>query len=274
MDENLHLRPGLPQSRDDGLEQLHDAMGGADVAASQPHAQQQAGGPLEDEVGQVHVLAVEAVEQGQLLMAVAGVVGGVDVQDQPVGRLAGHALEEHLHQQAVDLGDLTGSGGVLEAAEGGLAAEGPGLVGRDGLQDGVVPQAGVVVGVLVAGDQREEPLADEGRQVMGDLAALPDIVEHVGDGGRPPETLVELAQGQQAGVRCDEPAVKIGDDGLSAVEVEGKLFSTVCHAKASLPCGVASFEHPHSTRLRRPLLCADRQESRIMWARQLLIHPL
>jgi hypothetical protein len=90
---------------------------------------------------------------------------------------------------------------------------------------------------------------------------LAGVVEDAGDGRGPAEPLVELAQGQQAGVGADEPAVKIGDDGFTRVEVEGKLCSTVCHAKASLPCGVASFDHPHSTRLRRPLLCADRQQS-------------
>jgi len=100
---------------------------GVGAAASQPHAQEHAGGPLEEEIRKVHVLAVEAVEQRQLLMPVAGIVGRVDVEDEASGLLAGHALKEHLHQQAVDLGDLPGGDGVLEPTEGGLSVAG-GLV--------------------------------------------------------------------------------------------------------------------------------------------------
>ena len=55
-------------------------------------------------------------------------------------------------QPPVDLGDLAGGDGVLEPAERGLAAQGLGVLGGDGLENRVVPQARVVVGVLVAGD--------------------------------------------------------------------------------------------------------------------------
>ena len=53
----------------------------------------------------------------------------------------------------------------------------------------------------------------------------------------PSEPLIELADGQQASVGADEPAVRIGDDGFTRVEVEVKLLSTVCHARAPLPRG-------------------------------------
>jgi hypothetical protein len=87
------------------------------------------------------------------------------------------------------------------------------------------------------------------------------FLDDLGHGRGPSESLVELADGQEAGVGADESATKIGDDGFTGVEVEGTLCSTVCHAKASLPCGLRVIEHPHSTRLWRPLLCTDGQNS-------------
>jgi len=71
---------------------------------------------------------------------------------------------------------------------------------------------------------------------MPDLAGLAEVAKDIGHRRAPAEPLVELSDGQQAGVGADEPALKIRDDGLPRVEVEGKLFSTVCHPKASLPC--------------------------------------
>lgn len=47
-----------------------------------------------------------------------------------------------------------------------------------------MPKAGVVVGVLVAGEKAEEPLANDGEQVVADLAGLTSIAEDVGHGGR------------------------------------------------------------------------------------------
>ena len=86
---------------------------------------------------------------------------------------------------------------------------------------------------LIAG---ASPLADDGRQGVLDLASLAGIVEDIGHGRRPAQTLVKLTDGQQPGVGSDQPAVGIGDDDFTGEEIEGKLFSTVCHAKASLPC--------------------------------------
>jgi len=112
-----------------------------------------------------------------------------------------------------------------------------------------------------AGEESEQPLPDQGQQVVIDLGGLSRVPEQLGHGGRPAEALIQLTERHQAGVGTDEPAVEIGDDGLSPAEVEGKLLWRVCQAKASLPRMVAGFQHPHSTRLRRPLLCAGGQPS-------------
>jgi hypothetical protein len=94
-----------------------------DVAGLESHAQEHPAGAFKDKARQVHVLVVEPVEQGELLMPVAGIVGGVDVENQPPGALPAMPLEELLDQEPIQLGDVPGGDGVLEAAQGRLAGE-------------------------------------------------------------------------------------------------------------------------------------------------------
>lgn len=50
------------------------------IARSQPRGQQTSAVTLEDEHGVVHMLVVGAVEDAELLLAMRGIVGGVDIQ--------------------------------------------------------------------------------------------------------------------------------------------------------------------------------------------------
>src|SRR5438093_6158859 len=47
---------------------------------TQPQRQQASGVTLEDQHGVIHVLAVSAVEEAELLLAVGGIVGGIEVK--------------------------------------------------------------------------------------------------------------------------------------------------------------------------------------------------
>ena len=54
------------------------------IARAQARCQQASGVALEDEYGMIHVLAVGTVEKAELLLAVGGIVGGVEIeQDLP-----------------------------------------------------------------------------------------------------------------------------------------------------------------------------------------------
>jgi len=52
----------------------------ADVARPQPHTQEHSGAALKDQQRLIHALLLETVEQRQLLVAVAGIIGRVDVE--------------------------------------------------------------------------------------------------------------------------------------------------------------------------------------------------
>jgi hypothetical protein len=134
-------------------------------------------------------------------MAVARIVGGIDVENQL--RWPGAALDpgELLRQQPVDLSHLAGGDGVLQAAERRLAGQVfLQRLARGGLQDGIAAQTGVIVAVLVAGDQAEQTLAEQLRQVVLGLGGLTVVVKQGGDLGGPAEAPVELNERKQPGI--------------------------------------------------------------------------
>jgi len=50
------------------------------ISWSQARGQQTSGVTLEDQHGVIHVLAITAVEEAELLLAMSGIVGGIDVE--------------------------------------------------------------------------------------------------------------------------------------------------------------------------------------------------
>ena len=85
------------------------------------------GGRLADDQREVLVLIVVGVKEGQLLVPVRGVIGGIDVEREPFGQAAGvlgaQSFDAGLGQevqQAIERGDLDG---ILEAGERGLAGQ-------------------------------------------------------------------------------------------------------------------------------------------------------
>jgi hypothetical protein len=69
------------------------------------------------------MLVVESVEERQLLMAVAGIVGGVNVQDNLFGFVTPQEPDVMPHEEPVELGDLPRAYPVLEAAQGRLGSQ-------------------------------------------------------------------------------------------------------------------------------------------------------
>ena len=68
------------QTTQDAQEQRHDASVTGSSATTQTGCQQTTGMPLEDQERVIHVLVVGSIEEAQLLLAVGGIVGGIDIQ--------------------------------------------------------------------------------------------------------------------------------------------------------------------------------------------------
>src|SRR5947209_14946846 len=138
----------------------------------------------EDVEWEIAIGLVIAVEEAAELMAVDRVVGGVEVEHDPLGGLA-VGLEEQRHEQPLDVARVAGDllvaavlvgpdGGQFEAIEGALTGQRLAAIAPassapargiafadDGGQEWVAPEVVVVVEVLVAEGQGVDPRSDQ-----------------------------------------------------------------------------------------------------------------
>ena len=96
-DDDVDIRPRLPDPRHDARKFLDGSSSSIDVGRTESGAQQVLA--AEDVERQVTIVAVVAVEETRLLIAVQPIVSGVQVQDDLVWRLVvglQEDIEEHL----------------------------------------------------------------------------------------------------------------------------------------------------------------------------------
>ncbi len=182
---------------------------------------------FKDQHGVIHMLAVGAVEEAELLLAVRGIVGGIEIE-QDLAALANRVAtetDELLAQQVVGVHQVAGGRRVLPAAERGLGTERVAqfLIGDD-LQQGIVAQTIGIVGVFVSGHDLVDALPQQSQRIMAQAVGLPRIAELRGPVVGQMMALIEGAQGQQTGIAGDLAPGKIGADGLMTVEGEAQLW--------------------------------------------------
>ena len=180
----------------------------------------------EDVERQIAIAAIVAVEKAPLLMAVHGVVGGVQVEDDTAGRAIvrlDKQIDEKIGQSRGVMGDLViariaGGRRLLQPVQRGLARQNRtvGALGLEPLrqkpQDRIMAQLVVVVDVLVAQGQADNALAHQGAQRMDQLIRRPAVVKACGNPLEQSKGPVGLAQQQAAGIRRNRAAVKPGHD--------------------------------------------------------------
>src|SRR5258708_22466384 len=90
------------------------------------------------------MLVVSAVEEAELLLAVRGVIGGIEVEQNltALAYLVAAEMDELLDQSVIEVHQVAGARRVLPAAKGGLRAQRVAefLIGDD-LQHGIVSQS-------------------------------------------------------------------------------------------------------------------------------------
>jgi hypothetical protein len=74
----------------------------------------------------------------------------------------------------------------------------------------------VVVEVLVAQRQGDDPLGDEGLLVVDDQGRVAGVGDGLIEGPEQPGLLADLAEEQRAGIAGEPAAEEVGDDGLGA----------------------------------------------------------
>ena len=178
-------------------------------------------------------MIVVAVEEILLLVAVDEVVGGVDIEDEFVGR-RGERGDELVDEDRGHANEVATRDAVLEPAERGRRGEFGGAVDfgmvGGGLPEGIGAEALVVVEVFVAGGDAEQSLGQERPLRVNDALGRAGI----GNGGMEcldqADLPVGFAQQQEPGVGSDVTGGKLGDE-FSLVD-SGKrdgCCGTLCH---------------------------------------------
>lgn len=225
------LQPGENPSEDVG-----GAFGGMGPAGAQHGGQGVAGEAVEDEKRMEHVLAVEAVEEGELLAAVGGIVGGIDVDDDQAPG-AGVGGDVGFDEEFGNTDQLFSGDAVFEPAQGGLGGEIGGRIGGapgGDFEGGVGAQGVVVVGVLVAEGDGEGSMQEEGVLVVSDLAGIAGVMEAGRDVANEADAAFDLLQEEDTGIGGNLAAIEGGDDGFAAEVCKGELGVTVCTQRALL----------------------------------------
>jgi len=165
----------------------------------------------------VAALAMEAVPEGELLCAMGGVEGVVDVQ-RDRRRRSGVAVAVDVDQLVAQADRRADVGCVLPARQGRLAGETHRRLRRLAerhLEGRVVAQRIEIVGVLVTGGDGKVPREQDIGQQMSHPPGIALIGDMRGEPACDPEPLLRLRQEQHAAVRTDPPAIERGTDLLA-----------------------------------------------------------
>ena len=174
---------------------------------------------------QIAVAIVVAVEEAAFLLAVERDVGVVEIEHdlpwRPLMRLEEQIDEQRVDPRAltVDLVVLRGMAPrhVLQAIERALAGQrlavGPQdrrQLARQHCEGRILAQLVVIVEVLVAQRQAEDPLPNQRLDLVLDKAGVAPVGEARRKPAHQPKAAIHLAQQQRAGVRGDVAAIEAG----------------------------------------------------------------
>ena len=219
---DLRPRPTRPDLRDDAFNLLHAARAGVLIGLPQPHAQDLISG--EDIERQVAVVVVVAVKEPALLLAMQRRVGGVQIDDDPFGRLD-LRLQIHLHQQPVDgrgvVADLLVAvlGGAslsraLQTAQRGLAGQRFARLAFASQQahQRIIAKLVVVIEIRVAQRQRVDALRHHFSHAVLDSLLAAEVGEAACQARQQPDPTLGAPQQQRTGIRRHSSTVETRHD--------------------------------------------------------------
>ena len=206
------LRPGFPDTGDDALEDGADFCAGGSPARTEDSGDEIAALSFEDEHGLEAEFVIIAVEERHLLVAMGGVVGIIEVQDDMVGRSFVRGDKE-VNQSISQAAQVFGGDSILQAGKRGLT--GQVLFGRKPVagcfEGGVQPEGVGVVGVCVSAGDLEDALENQVTERMGDVTGMTGIVNGANEMIRQSDTVGDFPQFKHPGIGSDLLAGEIHD---------------------------------------------------------------
>jgi len=182
------------------------------------------------------MLAVFAVEEGELLLAVARIVGRVRIQEDFLGNVSLGVPMPDKPPKTEGAKPIDGLlvGVILQARERRLRGQRIGFA-DDGLKGGIASQRVGVVAVLIACGDLVDPLTEHLVDVVLDKDRMAPVVNETPKPLGERQLLVKLAQEQKSRVAGDLATVKIQDD--FGLKTERELIMTLCSHRSSVGCG-------------------------------------
>jgi hypothetical protein len=207
------------------------------------------------------------VEEAAFLVAVQGIVSGIEIEDDRLRRCLVR-LEKEIDEQALDrrrgVPDLVVAArsrrrvlqpvqGAFAGQRGAVFAPGRELAGER-CKHRVVAQLIVVDKVLVAERDAEHALRDHGGHAVLDLPRRPAIIEAVGKPVHEPDRPIGRAEQQPAGIRRDRAAVE-GGDHLAALDhfIPKQIAATLRRHRGAPLLRVNSLSQKNYRRFRAPM---------------------
>jgi hypothetical protein len=221
--DDVHPRPLMTNLRYDARHLLDRAIAPGDVRT--PLSRQQQVPAAEHVERQITVLVVVAVEEAALLPAVERHVGIVEIEHD-LARRTLMRLAEKLDEQRIDLCPIAIDLVILRAMalrrmlktiERALARQSFAIRPQNRMQfpgqnrkGGILAQLVVIVEILVAQHQAEDPLPQQRLDLVFDIARVAPIAEALGKPTHQPEAPIHLPQQQRTPVRRDVAAIETG----------------------------------------------------------------
>jgi len=204
--------PGATDAADDVLEDTGSLFPGRPFAGAQQREHRLAGGCLEDVDGLEAIVVVMGVEQRQLLAAVDGIIGIIDIKHDALrhGLEAGAKQIDHRQPHAPQFAPRRR---ILEARQGRLAHQ---IIARLGqasagqLEGRIKTQNVEVVAVLVAAGNGEHPRPDHVDVSVGRARGVAPVAHAGGQQVGNPEPSLDPGKQQHAAVRRQPSAVEPG----------------------------------------------------------------
>jgi hypothetical protein len=159
------------------------------------------------------VVIVIAMEKPLFLMAVGGVVGCIEIERE-MFRWLGMGGNELIDQDRGEAHECFALDAILQAAERGRRSERDFLVGklpRGRLQRGIAAKGLMVVEILVAQGDRDDPLGEHPLLVMDDEPGISRVRNCLFESFKQTDSLADFAQEQSTGIGCQPPTEKIND---------------------------------------------------------------
>lgn len=200
-----HIRPGLPDPFYHPLKDRNDLLTCGTLSRTEYRGYQLPTSPFIDMDRHIAVVVMKSIEEGQLLMAMCGIIGIIYIQDDRLCRLLirfEKNIQKHLgYSVKICMGES-----VLETVDGRLTGQRritlrQSLAGH--LQHRLIHQLVGIIAVFIAAGNLKDSLLEKLDDLMFDISGMSTIPKHLGYPVKKPHLSLYFTQEKKPVIRAD-----------------------------------------------------------------------